>query len=78
MIKGVRKWVSALLSMDDRRVCPVRVIGISGAGALITGALSIAFSKHTFDSLSFGGGIAAIVGAVGAGARLKDQNQKDN
>lgn len=66
-------WLSQLLCEDDANsvVCPVRVIGVSGAGTLIANSAVVAFVHGTFDPSAFGMGIAAIAGAVGVGAGLK-------
>lgn len=66
-------WLAQLLTEDDANsiICPVRVIGASGAAALIGNASYIAIMQHTFDPASFGAGVATIAGAVGVGAGFK-------
>lgn len=66
-------WIAQMLTEDDANtiICPVRVIGASGAGALIVNASVVAVQHGSFDAMAFGTGIAAIAGAVGAGAGFK-------
>lgn len=66
-------WIAQLLCEDDANsvLCPVRVIGASGALTLIAATGYMVIARHQFDALAFGGAIAAIAGAVGAGAGIK-------
>lgn len=57
---------------DDNKVpCPVRVIGSSGFLVLAGNAIYMAIAHSAFDPMGLGTGIAAIAGAVGAGAGIK-------
>ena len=66
-------WLRQLITEDDANsiVCPVRVIGASGAAALIGNASVVAMTHGTFDPAGFGAGVAAIAAAVGVGAGVK-------
>lgn len=73
MFAGAKKLFMDILTEDDANsvFCPVRVIGASGAGAMILNAAYVAYTGHSFDPSAFGTGIATICGAVGIGAGLK-------
>lgn len=66
-------WLKQLLTEDDANsvICPVRVIGASGALTLIGNSTYAVVAHGAFDPSAFGLGIAAIAGAVGAGAGIK-------
>jgi hypothetical protein len=66
-------WLRQLLTEDDANsiICPVRVIGASGALTLFVATGVMVIAHHQFDALAFGGAVAAIAGAVGAGAGIK-------
>lgn len=66
-------WLRQLLTEDDANsiICPVRVIGASGAVALIADATFVAIKHGSFDAAGFGTGLAAIAASVGVGAGLK-------
>lgn len=66
-------WIAQMLCEDDANsvICPVRVIGASGALTLIGNATYTAVAHGSFDPSAFGVGIAAIAGAVGVGAGFK-------
>lgn len=70
---AMQKFVCDIGCEDDANEvwCPVRVIGLSGAATVIIGSLYVAFAHGTFDAIAVGTAIAAIVGAVGAGAGIK-------
>jgi len=73
MFEATAKFLKDVLTEDDANsiFCPVRVIGASGAVTLLGNSIFMTIMHQTFDPVSFGGGVAAIVGAVGAGAGIK-------
>lgn len=73
MFGAVGKFLMDILTEDDANsvFCPVRVLGTSGGVTLIGNSIYMSVAHGVFDPLSFGGGIAAIAGAVGAGAGIK-------
>ena len=73
MFAGLAKFARDVLTEDDANsvFCPVRVIGASGAATLLGTSVYMAVAHSAFDPVGFGTGVAAIVGAVGAGAGLK-------
>lgn len=73
MLSGLAKFAKDLLTEDDANsiFCPVRVIGASGFLTLTGNSIYLAIVHNTFDAMSFGTGVAAIAGAVGAGAGIK-------
>lgn len=66
-------WLKQLLTEDDANsiICPVRAIGASGALTLIGNSTWATIAHGAFDASAFGLGVAAIAGAVGAGAGIK-------
>ena len=66
-------WLSQLICEDDANdvVCPVRVIGVAGAAALVLYAGYMLIRHGQFDPMAFGTGIATIGGSVGVGAGIK-------
>lgn len=73
MFAGLARFAKDILTEDDANTvyCIVRVIGASGAAALIGSSLYMTVAHGQFDPMAFGTGIAAIAGAVGAGAGIK-------
>lgn len=73
MLAGIKKFVLNILTEDDANsvFCPVRVIGAAGGFTLLGNSTFMAVAHGQFDAMSFGAGIAAIAGAVGAGAGIK-------
>lgn len=66
-------FIRCLLTEDDANSiwCPVRVIGASGVLTLLGSAIYLVVTKAQFDPMSFGAGVGAIAGSVGAGAGIK-------
>jgi hypothetical protein len=66
-------WLAQMLTEDDANsvICPVRVIGASGALTLIGNSIWATVAHGAFDPAGFGAGVAAIAGAVGVGAGIK-------
>lgn len=66
-------WMRQILTEDDadQVFCPVRIIGASGALTLLGNSVYMAVVHGVYDPAGFGTGVAAIVGAVGAGAGIK-------
>ncbi|MDE2468716.1 MAG: hypothetical protein KGL35_08235 [Bradyrhizobium sp.] len=73
MFAGLKAFTKDILTEDDANsvFCPVRVIGASGTLALIGNTIYMAAAHAQFDPMAFGTAIAAIAGAVGAGAGIK-------
>jgi hypothetical protein len=73
MFAGLRKIGRDLFTEDDAgsTFCPVRIFGSGGLGTLIGHTAYVAATAHTFDALAFGGGFAAILGAMGLGIGVK-------
>lgn len=69
------KFWRDLLCEDDANTvyCPVRVFGAAGMAVFHIFQGYAVFAHGTFDALAYGGGFAAIVGALGAaiGAKAK-------
>ena len=62
-----------LVSPDEAAVDSIIVGGAVALGAIIGMAIWQTWSAPTaFNGLSFGSGCAAILGAIGAGKRLRD------
>lgn len=70
---GLGKFFKDILTEDDANsiFCPVRVIGASGFLTMVGTSVYTTCLHGTFDAVSFGTGVAAIAGAVGAGAGIK-------
>lgn len=66
-------WLAQMLTEDDANsvICPVRVIGASGAITLVGNSVYMAVAHGAFDPMNFGAGVAAIAGAVGLGVGAK-------
>jgi hypothetical protein len=62
-----------LFAANDQQICTVRFIGVAGIVGLIAGSGWSVFHSNAFDPIAFGGGVAAIAGAVGFGAGYKDR-----
>jgi len=73
MLAGAKKFFCDLLTEDDANsiFCPVRVIGAGGFLTLTGNSVYMAIAHGMFDPMAFGTGVAAIAGAVGAGAGIK-------
>lgn len=73
MFKGIKKLVMDILTEDDANsvFCPVRVIAVSGILTVIIGACVTLYHTGTLPFLEFGGGVAGIAGAAGAGIGAK-------
>lgn len=73
MRAGIMHFIRCLLTEDDANSiwCPVRVIGASGVLTLVGATIYLVITKGVFDPMSFGTGIGAVAGSVGAGAGIK-------
>ena len=72
--RGWRGWLAAACSADDRRVDMINLGGLVAiVGAVFILGWDVMFNKHEAGIFAFGGGVAAILGAMGGGKMVRDK-----
>jgi hypothetical protein len=65
-------FVQAFTEPNNHTICPVRIIGVAAVlQGLGLSAYAVVVQHATFDLLAYGGGIGALLGALGAALGMK-------